>query len=179
MDALSGSSSSFSFQPQASIGEIHTGRVFMLNPKYLPLSKDVEILKLTNVNPLGGNSPHYFLCIGLDVESSYWCPLSSKQKSQGSNDQGVIPNRVKNGFPHFLKYDSWYDTGQIWKIKNDLVKKNAETEKCNFETTDGNKNAVAPIVVTVLFDQVIRALGVGTLATETQCKKVLEFLKNK
>lgn len=157
---------------------IHIGRVYMLNPQDLPIGKDVQILKLPNVNPLGGNSPHYFVCVGLEGNNSYWCPLSSKKKLQGSKEQGVISNKVKNGFPHFLKFDSWYDTGQIWKINNELVKKCAENERCNIETREGNKNAITPIVIAVLFNNTIRSLGLGQLATESEAQKVLDFLKN-
>lgn len=113
------------------INDIAKGRVLMLNPVDLP---SAEVGAYLGTSPLGGDSPHYFLCVGKDGDHSYWCPLSSKRKTVGIGSldgQGVIPAESKLGLPHFLGAESWYDTKQVWKISNDAVIAAAKGERSN------------------------------------------------
>jgi len=86
------------------------------------------------VNPVGGDSPHYFMCVGVEGNCSFWFPLSSKEKPTGigSNDmQGTIQPGSKRGFTHWAAKESWYDSAQVWKIKNDAIVACAGAEKSN------------------------------------------------
>lgn len=114
------------------LNDIAKGRVLVLNPRHLP--NTTEIGAYQGISPLGGDSPHYFLCVGKEEDHSYWCPLSSRKKpnGKGSDDgQGVIPNESKAGFPHFMSSETWYDTKQVWKIPNDAVIAAANHEQSN------------------------------------------------
>ncbi|WP_321948680.1 hypothetical protein [Paraburkholderia sp. J10-1] len=104
----------------------------MLNP--VNLAGGYEIGAYKGVNPLGGNSPHYFMCVGRDGAYSYWSPLSSNKKPTGigsADGQGVIPKESRAGFTHFASGQTWYDTKQVWKIQNDFVIHAANTERSN------------------------------------------------
>jgi hypothetical protein len=114
------------------IGDIAKGRVLALNPR--DLGPGAEIGAFAGVNPLGGDSPHYFLCVGRDGDFSFWCPLSSHRKPAGigtADKQGQVPQASKGGFPHFMGRDTWYDTGQIWRVGNQVVIDSANTERSN------------------------------------------------
>lgn len=114
------------------IGDIVKGRVLALNPR--DLGHDAEIGAFAGVNPLGGDSPHYFLCVGRDGDFSFWCPLSSKRKPKGIGTdemQGQIPPASKLGFAHFLDRETWYDAGQVWRVGNQAVIDSANKERSN------------------------------------------------
>jgi hypothetical protein len=93
-----------------------------------------EIGAFVGVNPLGGGSPHYFMCIGVEGGYSYWCPLSSNKKpvNIGSQDkQGTIQPESKLGFEHWKNKESWYDSAQVWKVNNDRIVACADGERSN------------------------------------------------
>lgn len=136
--------------------DIHVGRVFMMNPGYLIETGKVDRLCTKNVNPLGGNSPHYFVCVDKNDKSGLWCPLSSNKKHNGSAFQGTIKSKYKNGFKHFLALDSWYDLGQIWRIPHEVAVQYAQYDECNKEELNGNKNAVFPVIIEIIFHGAFR-----------------------
>jgi len=131
--------------------DILKGRVLMLNP--VDLKGGAEIGAFQGVNPLGGNSPHYFMCIGSDTTHSYWCPLSSQQKPPGigtQDMQGYIKPASKLGFPHFRNATSWFDSGQVWKISNLTVINAANKEQSN-RREGGVFNCVATTLIDKFF----------------------------
>jgi len=131
--------------------DIDSGRVYMLNPGKVHDTGEVKRHCLDKVNPLGGNSPHYFVCVDLDSKVGLWCPLSSKWKPHGSGLQGQIKSKYKNGYYHFLSTDSWYDVGQIWRIPHDIAAQHAKDEPCNDKQMDGNMNHVFPAIIEAIF----------------------------
>lgn len=120
--------------------DIYLGRAFMLNPACLnPSQEDVTIFA-KGLNPLGGNSPHYFVCLDVIDSYSFWCPLSSSQKKKGigSDKQVKLPQGKKAGRPHFRFKDTWMDPKQIWRIHKDILVQCARQEQCNDPTTGVN-----------------------------------------
>jgi hypothetical protein len=114
------------------LADVAKGRVMMMMPSCL--KSDSEIGAFQGVNPLGADSPHYFMCVGVEGEYSYWCPLSSKKKPPniGSRDkQGAIQPDSKLGFDHWTSKESWYDSAQVWKVKNDAIVVCAGAERSN------------------------------------------------
>jgi hypothetical protein len=113
--------------------DIFFGRVFMLNPVCLkPDEEDVTIFA-SGLNSLGGNSPHYFVCLDVIGDYSFWCPVSSSQKKLGigSDKQVKLPQGKKSGKPHFIFNDTWMDPKQVWRIHKDILVKCARQDVCN------------------------------------------------
>lgn len=114
------------------IADVTKGRVLMMLPSCLQPSSGIGVYP--GVNALGGDSWHYFMCIGVEGGESYWCPLSSKKKpvNIGSEDkQGVIDPEQKLGFDHWKNKESWYDGAQVWKVKNEAIVVCANKERSN------------------------------------------------
>jgi hypothetical protein len=115
------------------INDVVKGRVLMMNP--MDIGNSAEIGALPGVNPLGGNSPHYFICVGRGTDGySYWCPVSSSRKPTGIGTldmQGMIPKESKIGFTHYYNGQSWYDAGQVWRVPNQDAINSANKEQCN------------------------------------------------
>ena len=138
--------------------DVRTGRVLMLNPGYL-LGAGAHVLCTKAVNPLGGGSPHYFVCIHVAGNKSYWCPLSSNWKNTGSPSQGTITIDQKIGFGQFIQKDSWYDKEQFWEIDNDKVVHYALSyPEINKTKGNGARNEVRGFVVGEIFGQTQMAL---------------------
>jgi len=130
---------------------IAPGRALFMNPQDLTTDVNVRRHCLNNVNPLGGNSPHYFICVAADEVNGLWCPVSSARKPHGSPYQGRITNEHKDGFDNFLNNDSWYDLGQIWKIPHNRAFAASIAHSRNDINHDGNLNAVFPWIADAVF----------------------------
>lgn len=130
-----------SFMTPERIGPIEVGRVLMMNPLHLSNAMKKAV---SGVNPLGGDSPHYFVCVALmDDKTGVWMPLSSKAKPASpaffqpmigqfvQAKQGEIPQKQKIGFSHFYYGNSYYDTGQVWIISNADAYNAAAVDECN------------------------------------------------
>lgn len=131
--------------------QIAPGRALFLNPADILTDVNVRRYCLDNVNPLGGNSPHYFICVAADGVNGLWCPVSSNWKPHGSPYQGRITQEYKNGFDNFVNNDCWYDIGQVWKIPHNRAFAAAIAHSRNDINADGNLNAVFPAVADAVF----------------------------
>jgi hypothetical protein len=130
--------------------KIYVGRTLFLDPENIRTAPGARRYVLEGVNPLGGHSPHYFICVARDDTAGLYCPVSSNRKPHGSAHQGKITEKYKDGFPDFMN-DSWYDLGQIWRIPHVVAFNEAITHSRNNVNRDGNLNAVAPAVAEAVF----------------------------
>ncbi|WP_431495764.1 hypothetical protein [Pseudomonas brassicacearum] len=148
------------------LADIKRGRVFFLNPQNIAeFSSTSEDLNTYNTagrefTVLGGNSPHYFVCLGRahnNEHYSFWSPMSSNVRGPriGSRTgQGQIPQDQKHGFSHFMNHFSWYDAEQIWMILNEAVLFEARTNRAN-KITQGTFNYISDQAMDDAFGAVV------------------------
>ncbi len=133
--------------------DIVRGRVFMLNPimieGFYSTSENIPTEKQGKLFiPLGGDSLHYFICLGMHVDKkhSFWTPLSSKIRPLGigsADGQGMVPAEHKYGHKHFLAKPSWYDAEQVWLIQNNALLIEATANWSNDISNDGSYNYIS------------------------------------
>ena len=109
--------------------KIQRGTVLMMNPGYLRGNSEVE-LNAEDPSPLGGNSPHFFICLDDKPEKEgyrHWVPITSHPREDsvkdGTNHGFTIPQSGKSskGCPQFTGIQSWGDKRALWRIPDRLV----------------------------------------------------------
>jgi hypothetical protein len=107
---------------------IKRGTVLMMNPGYLRGRSEVQ-LNEADPNPLGGNSPHFYICLDDNPEEGgyrYWVPITSHPRedsvAEGDNHGFAIPQSGKtSGCPQFTGFQSWGDKRAVWRIPDQIV----------------------------------------------------------